>query len=244
MKKCILTALTVIFIIFYPSGDTMAQSVNTDKRTITVSGEGIINVVPDMATVRFGIVVQHEDPEEARRINAETARNAMNSIREMGIADSKLSLQTLRLQPVREYDPQTRRQINKGYEATRELIVVIEDLDVLPAIISSIVQKGANRLNGISYGLKDKSAIKDRALVLAVQHAKHKATIMAQSLGVSIGQVLIISEQSFSVPTPVLSMEAAPRMMMAKGDAAPEPEAYAAGEIEVKAVVQVVFELE
>ena len=83
----------------------MAQSVNSETRMVTVSGEGVVNIVPDMATVRFGIVVNDKDPEEARRINAETAREAMNSIRELGIPESKLSLQTLRLQPLREYDP-------------------------------------------------------------------------------------------------------------------------------------------
>ena len=53
-----------------------------DKRTISVSGEGIVRAEPDQATVRFGIVSRAEDPEEARRLNAAAAREAMNAVRE------------------------------------------------------------------------------------------------------------------------------------------------------------------
>ena len=245
-KNFLLLALAIGIICFWPQMNhrIMAQSPASDKRMITVTGEGVIRTLPDMATVRFGIVVRNENPEEARRINAATARDAMNSIRDLGIEASKLSLQTLRLQPVREYDPETRRQVDKGYEATRELVVVLEDLDMLPTVIANIVQKGANRLNGISYGLNEKDEVRDRALVLAVGRAQEKANLMADALGVEVGDVLVINEQSLNMPIPVLNMEAAPRMMMAKGDAAPEPDAFAAGEIEVKAVVQVVFELQ
>ena len=246
MKKYFLTfvlAIVIPCILPHLGKNIMAQSIDSDKRKITVTGEGRINTVPDMATVRFGIVVRNEDPEEARRLNAEISRDAMNSIRELGIDNSKLNLQTLRLQPVREYDPETRRQVDKGFEATRELVVVIEDLDALPTVIAGIVQKGANRLNGITYSLKEKDNVRNQALVLAVSRAKEKALLMSEALDVEVGDVLVISEQSFSIPTPILNMESSPRVMMAKADAAPEPEAYAAGEIEVKAIVQVVFEL-
>ena len=237
-------AFCVLFLTeFLNSEKLMAQSFNTETRRITVSGEGTITAIPDMATVRFGVVVRNMDPEEARRINAETAREAMNAIRELGIAESKLSLQTLRLQQVREYDSQTRTQVDKGYEASRDLVVTVDNLDLLPKLVTQIVQKGANRLNGISYGLNERDSVKNDALVQAIISAKNKAELMTSALGVDVGHVLQISEQSFSMPTPVLQMESGPRAMMAKSDAAPEPDAFAAGEIEVKAVVQVVFEI-
>ena len=140
--------------------------------------------------------------------------------------------------------PETRRQVDKGFKATRDLVVVVEDLDVLPTVISQIVQNGVNRLNGVSYGLQKKDEVRDRALVLAVRRAKQKAELMAQTLDANLGEVLKINEQSFTMPSPMLNMESSPRLMMAKSDAAPEPEAFAAGEIEVKAVVQVVFQLQ
>ena len=221
----------------------MAQSERASERTITVTGEGKITVVPDKATVRFGIASRHEDPEEARRQNAETSREAMNAVRELGVEERKLRLESLQLQPVREYNPETRRSEDKGFEAARVLVVELEDLDKLPDLIAQIVQKGANRLNGVHYGLKDQDSLRDQALGLAVTRARDKANLMVSTLGVELGDVLRISEQSFTMPMPHVRMADQP-MMMAKAEAAaPEPEAYAAGETEVNAVVQVTFYL-
>jgi uncharacterized protein YggE len=64
---------------------------------------------------------------------------------------------------------------------------------------------------------------------------------MATTLGVSIGEVLTIAEQSFSMPMPYMRMDNQAVLMAKTESAAPEPEAYAAGEIEVNAVVQVTF---
>lgn len=237
----LLLLLSILYIDVH--NELMAQTTNF-QRLISVSGEGEVTTVPDMATVRFGIVTRDNDPEEARRINAATARDAMNAIREMGIAESKLRLQTLRLQPVREYDPQTRKQVDKGYEASRELVVLVEDLDQLPLMISQLVQKGANRLNGISYGLKESEKAKDLALSKAVMRAKQKASLMAASLDVEVGEVLQIQEQNDGFTVPVVSADTRPQLMMAKSEAAaPEPEAYAAGEIIVKALVRVTFDI-
>jgi uncharacterized protein YggE len=211
-------------------------------RLVSVSGEGVVRAEPDQAIVRFGIVTQALDPEEARSLNATAAREAMNAVRDLGIDERKMRLESLRLQPAREYDPDTRRYKEVGFEATRQVVVEVDDLDTLPTLVARIVQKGANRLDQVTYDLKDRDAARNEALVEAVTNARDKAALLAETLGESLGRVQSINEQSFDFPRPTLRMEQA-QLATAK-DAAPEPEAYAAGEIEVRATVQVVFALE
>lgn len=220
-----------------------AQDMTTkdDKRTVTVSGEGIAHVEPDQATVRFGVVTRAEDPEEARRLNAAAASEAMNAVRALGIEERKMRLETLSLQPAREYDAETRRWIALGFEATRQVVVEVDDLEQLPTLVAEVVQKGANRLDGVAYGLQDRTEARNEALTKALNDARGKAQRMAATLGEELDQVLTISEQSFNFPRPMVR-GAQLEMAMAK-DAAPEPDAYAAGEIEVHAVVQIVFAL-
>jgi uncharacterized protein YggE len=211
-------------------------------RTVTVSGEGVLHVQPDKATVRFGVVTRHADPEQARRLNAEAAREAMNAVRRLGIEERKLQLQALSLQPVREYNQATNQWEDKGYEAAREVVVELEDLEKLPEVIAQVVQKGANRLNGLSYDVKDRQAVRNEALRQAVLAARDKAQLMATTLGATLGPIWQIAEQGISMPPPILRMaEAAVPKAMASASA--EPEAYAAGEIEVTATVQLVFVL-
>ena len=212
-----------------------------DKRTVTVSGEGVVRAEPDQATVRFGIVTRAEDPEEARRLNAAAAAEAMNAVRALDIDERKMRLETLRLPPAREYNSQTRRWVDVGFEATRQVVVEVGDLEKLPTLVAEIVQKGANRLDGISYELKDRVEARNEALSKALNDARGKAQLMASTLGEELDHVLTIGEQSFDFPRPMIRMAQA-EAMMAK-DAAPEPEAYAAGEIEVRATVRVVFAL-
>lgn len=210
-------------------------------RTISVNGEGTISVEPDQATVRFGVVTQADDPEAAREQNASAASQAMNAIRDLGIAERKIRMETLRLQPRREYNRETRSYEERGFEAIRQVVVEVDDLDQLPTLITRIVQRGANRLDGINYDVADREAVRNEALQAAAQQARAKALLLAETLNAQVGPPRQINEQSFSFPRPEFRVQGA--AAMAKADAAPEPDAYAAGEIEVTATVQVTFDL-
>lgn len=224
------------------AGPARAQDV-PDDRAVRVSGEATVRVAPDQATVRFGIVSRAETAEDARSQNATAARNAMNAVRELGVPEEKMRMETLQLRPRREYNPETQTHEEKGYEAIRLVVVEVEDLEQLPSLVTRVVQRGANRLEGIEYGLRDRTAARNDALRQAARAARDKAELLATTLGVALGPVQAISEESFGFDAPSARLE----MQYAKtagADAAPEPDAYAAGEIEVRATVQVTFSLQ
>lgn len=224
-------------------GSVAAQDHGDGARTIRVTGEATVTAAPDQATVRFGIVSEAKTAEAARAQNAEAAKRAMNAVRELDVPEEKMRMESLRLQPRREYNPQTKRHEEKGYEATRQVVVELSDLEQLPALVTRVVQQGANRLEGINYGLSDRSSVRDEALRTAAVSARDKARLLATALDASLGPVQQIAEEQFGFDQPQPRFE----MMSAKAadlEAAPEPDAYAAGEIEVTARVQVVFDLE
>lgn len=221
---------------------SMSVRAQVPERAISVRGEGVVRVVPDQATIRLGIVTIDEDPEEARRRNAEASREAMNAVRELGIDERKIRMELLRLQPRREYDPDTRRTIDVGFEAERLVVVELDDLEKLPALVARVVQRGANRIESITYGLADEDVVREEALRAAVVNARAKAQLIAETLGVSLGPVQRVDEQSFDFPRPVFAMQRM-EMSAAKDAAEPEPAAYAAGEIEVRTSVHAVFGL-
>jgi len=194
-----------------------------------------------MATVWFGVVTDHELPDQARQNNAVASAAAMNAIRDLGVAEEDLKVESLRLAPKREYDPDRRTYKETGFEATRGIIVEVKDLEILPELIAVIVSKGANRVNNIQYGLDDKDAVELEALEKAVDRAREKAEVMTARLGRAVGPVTQINEQGVSVPQPMLRMEAA--MDVASTSKSGQPDAFAGGEIEVSASVTVVFML-
>jgi uncharacterized protein len=219
-----------------------AVSQEADRRTVSVSGEGIFRVEPDMAIVRFGVVTHSDDPEEARRTNAAAAREAMNAVRELGIDERRIRMESLRLQPRREYVQETRRWVERGFEAVRDVVVHVDDIERLPDVVTRVVQRGANRLNQVSYELSNRDEARNAALRIAVENARSKAELMASVLGERLGPVRTITEQQFDFPRPMY--RAAMDMAAVSAEAAPEPEAFASGEIEVRATVQLVFDLQ
>ena len=234
-----LPALFLAILLVLPSH---AQDASSPPQTVRVSGEATVKAAPDQATVRFGIVSEATTAEDARVQNAKAAKRAMNAVRELDVPEEKMRMESLRLQPRREYNPQTKRHEEKGFEATRQVVVELSDLEQLPTLVARVVQQGANRLEGINYELSDRSSIRDEALRTAASNAREKARLLVGALDASLGPVQQITEESFGFDEPQ------PRVRMqfsksAQADAAPEPDAYAAGEIEVTARVQVVFEL-
>ena len=210
-------------------------------RTVTVSGEGIVRIEPDMATVHFGIVTVADDPETARTQNAEASSRTMNAVRELGIEERYIRLETLRLQPHREWVDDRRRYEEQGYEATRLVVVEIHDIEMLPVLVAEVVEQGANRLEGVAYDLQDREQARNDALRAAILSAREKAQIMAAALGEELGAVHSINEQSFDIPRPMYRAES---LQMDASAAAPEPDAYAAGELEVRVLVHASFELQ
>lgn len=235
MRRITLQIIALSMMLAIPAS---VSAQDADRRTISVSGEGIHRVEPDMAVVRFGVVTHADEPEEARRLNAAAAREALNAVRDIGIDERRIRMESLRLQPRREYIQETRRWEERGFEAVRDVVVNVDNIDQLPEVVTRVVQRGANRLNQVTYELSNRDIARNEALRLAVENARSKAEVMVGVLGVRLGDVRLISEQQFDFPRP---MYRAMEMASVAQDAAPEPEAYASGEIEVRTTVQLEF---
>ena len=235
--------LVVSLLVLMSASPVAAQDTPGPSRTVTVQGEGTVTAAPDRAIVRFGIVSEAETAEGARSQNATASRTAMNAVRDLGIAETNIQMQGLRLQPQRAYNRETRSYEERGFEATRQVVVQVDSLGTLPALVTRVVQQGANRLDGIQYELSNREAVRNDALRAAAEKARDKAALLAETLGAELGEVLQINEQSFDFAQPTYRAEPAMAKAATADQAAPEPDAYAAGETEVSASVQVTFQL-
>lgn len=236
LRSCAFLATLLIGFLLAP-----ASGAQDRPYTISVSGQAEIRTAPDMATVWFGVVTRDGNPDRARQLNEDAAAQAMNAVRALGIPERDLRLETVQLQPLREYDPDRRVYREDGFEATRQIEVIVRDLDRLPNLMAAIVSEGANRVNSIQYGLENRDAAELEALTEAARKAREKASVLAGELGWVLGKAIQINEQGVHVPQPRMQMEMAAVSAMAKD--AGNPDAYAAGELTVSASVTVVFSL-
>ncbi len=174
-------------------GDTY---INVDMRsTLSIAGEGTIEVTPQEATVTFGVSAYAESAEEAQQKNAETLTAVTTCVKGYSIGEKDISTGEISVRE--QYDYKANPPKLTGYEVYADLKVTVRDMTILGDLISDAFAAGATNINGPEYSAGDTNVLYQQALAQAVENAKQKADIIAQSAGVVLSVVPIsITEQS------------------------------------------------
>ena len=219
------------------AGPYAAQAQSAEApRQISVSGTGRVDLAPDMATVRIGVTHQDEDAAAALQQTSDAVAAMLARLTELGIAARDVQTAGLSLNPVwRDRPEQQGQPMPWGFEASNVVSLRLRDIAALGEVLDALVADGANRLDGVSFGLQDPEASMDEARRLAVADASRKATLFAEAAGVALGQVIDLTETGMATPRPQMMEMAAMR-----ADSVP----VAAGEVGITASVQMTFALE
>ncbi len=169
------------------------------EHTIAVTGSGKVTVVPDMATISLGVVIQRNTAKAAREAAAEAMTKVVASIKALGIDDKDIASSSISLQPVYDYTNNSSPRIN-GYQLQNTITITVRDLAKLGDVLDDSVISGATTVNGISFDVADRTAAEAKAREDAVADAKAKADTLAKGVGVSITGVASMSE---TVSTPI-----------------------------------------
>ncbi|MDM7970454.1 MAG: SIMPL domain-containing protein [Paracoccaceae bacterium] len=219
------------------AGPYAAQAQSAEApRQISVSGTGRVDLAPDMATVRIGVTHQDEDAAAALQQTSDAVAAMLARLTELGIAARDVQTAGLSLNPVwRDRPEQQGQPMPWGFEASNVVSLRLRDIAALGEVLDALVADGANRLDGVSFGLQDPEASMDEARRLAVADARRKATLFAEAAGVALGKVIDLTETGMATPRPQMMEMAAMR-----ADSVP----VAAGEVGITASVQMTFALE
>ena len=169
------------------------------EHTISVAGSGKVVVVPDLATVRLGVVIERGSAKAAREAAAESMTRVVAAIKKLGIDEKDIATANVSLNAVYDY-PNNQAPRIRGYQLQNTVSVTVRDLDKLSDVLDNGVGAGATSIDGISFDVADRAASEAKAREAAVTDAKAKAETLASGLGVRISGVASVSEQ---VSTPV-----------------------------------------
>jgi uncharacterized protein len=213
---------------------TAAMAQNLPVAQITVTGEGVVDGVPDIATLSLGVTTTGTTAAEAMAANTEALRAVMARLTAAGVGDRDMQTTNLSINPNwTGYDSGARQRID-GYTASNQLTVRIRSLDGLGAVLDAAIQDGANTLNGLSFGLSEPRPAMDAARRAAVEDARTRATLLVEAAGAKLGRIVSISEGGgYSQPAPMF------RQSADSVGAVP----VAAGEVATTATVTIVFEI-
>lgn len=216
------------------SGCDSAPAVSANARQVTVVGSGEVQGVPDTLTADVGIEVVAPDVTAAMNQASERQKAVTDQLAARGIDAKDISTTTVNLQP--QYGENS---VITGYRAGNSISVTLRELDAASETLATIVTAGGNatRINSVSYSIEDDSTLVSDARARAFNDARSRAEQYADLSGLSLGNVLSISEApGGSVPPRPVPM---PQAAMA--DAVPIP--LQPGEQTVSFSVTAVWEL-
>lgn len=216
------------------------NSVTTTKTdTFSVSGEGKITMVPDIAVVSVGVTAQGST---VSRVQTElnTKINAMSeAIKDLGVDGKDIKTSYYNISPTYDYSSSTQRIT--GYEAHSNLTIKVRKIDNANAVIDAATAQGANQVGGVSFDVDDKTKAENQAREAAVADAKSKAEAAAKAAGFRLGRVINYSEGGGAGPRPMMYDDAVKALPMAGGG---EPTQIEPGSSEVTVTVNLSYEIQ
>jgi uncharacterized protein len=213
-------------------------------RTISTTGEAVVNVVPDEVEVMLGIETFAPKLEDAKKANDERAARLLKTIKAAGVEERHI--QTDRLQLDIRYRSGHPSEGIEGYYARRSYSVTLKDTKKLDALLDAALNNGANQLQGIGYRTTELRKHRDKARQMAIHAAKEKAVALAAELECTVGAPRTIGEGSVGY-NPWYGRNAQAQMSqnaMQEAGGAPEgDETTPFGQIGINANVSVTFDL-
>lgn len=195
----VIAALTVLAGVVAPSANAA-----TNPRYITVSSEGTVKVTPDAVRLNATVSVVAASNKEALAQASTKSAAVRAALTTAGVAKADIATQSITTYPEYNYT-QDKGQVLIGYRASQSFNVVLRKTATAGDVVDAVVAAGGDSLqvNGVTPFILDSSKATAAARATAVKNAKAKALSYASLLGVKLGKVNYLSENSSPSITPI-----------------------------------------
>ncbi|MEL7039408.1 MAG: SIMPL domain-containing protein [Cyanobacteria bacterium J06592_8] len=168
-------------------------------RTLTVSGQGIVNIPTSLTQVQLGVQVQGKTADEVQQDAAKRTSAVIELLRSRNV--EKLETTGVRLNPTYSY--RTDQPELTGYSATNTVSFRIPT-EKVGSLLDDAVKAGATRVDGISFIASDSTieAAQKQALKLATQEAQLQADAVLESLNLRKQEIVSIQVNNANAPVP------------------------------------------
>lgn len=237
MKISAALIILMLLVPFFAAAQPAPQS--SPLPSIEVTGNGEVRAKPDRATMDIAVETHGKTAAEAASENARLSQKIADALKARLGDSGKIQTGSYDLMP--DYQ-QRQGEISSqiiGYRGVNTVSLETTALDRVGPLIDAAIGAGANRVNSVSFTLRDQSGPRNDAIAKAAADAASQARVLAAALGVKLKRVLHATTNAEPRPIQFMSM-AAPRMAAAGS----EPTPISPGQITVPATVSVTYEIE
>lgn len=180
-------------------------------KTITVSGEGKVSVVPDLAVVNFTVREERKDIASAQNQGSEKGNAAIEKLKALGIEEKDMKTTYYNISPkyeTRKVDPSCTgyvcdtTQVVTGYTVMHSVEVKVRDTDSIGKVLAALGDAGITDFSGPSLQVDDSRDVQTEAKLDAIANARAKAKETAKGLGVHLGKLISYYDDNGGYPMP------------------------------------------
>jgi len=205
-----------------PTASTTLQS------GVITSGDAMVSKRPDIAFIYVGVESQQSTASAAQSDLASKAAKLIARAKALGVADKDTSTSGYWVGP----DYSSGGQTISRYRASEQLQLKWHNVDTVGKTLDALVQDGGAIHVSVSFGLADPKVAKAEARTLAIADAHSRAQAMAAAAGVKLGQLVRVSDVTFS---------GYPSMPYAAKAAAADSTQVPVGELNLMVTVEVAY---
>ena len=166
-------------------------------RYITVSAQGVVKVVPDAVRINATATSVAASSKEALAATAKTSTALRAALKAAKIDSKDIATQSVSVYAEYKYTNDGGSTLT-GYRASQSFTITVRAADTAGAIVDSLVAAGGDNLqiNGATPFVLDSTKSLEAARGVAVKNAKARAISYAKLLGVKLGKINYLVEES------------------------------------------------
>ncbi|MEK7134278.1 MAG: SIMPL domain-containing protein [Patescibacteria group bacterium] len=176
--------------------------------SFSVSGEGRVTAIPDIAEVSATVLTEGgTDLAALQKKNSDKGNAVVAFVKEKGVEDKDVKTQNYTIEPRYQYTPCS-YEYGKvcppaeivGYSIRQTISVKVRNFDAIGDILKGVVDRGANTVSGPSFTIDDPKETQAEARIEAMTDARTKAEAIAKAAGFKLGKIQYISEGGGPTP--------------------------------------------
>jgi uncharacterized protein YggE len=230
--------VSVLLVGCQASGST-AATISNQQTGISVSGQGIVYVTPDIVNLQLGIQAQAAIVADAQSQAVAAMNNVLAALAANGVAKADIQTQNYSIQQTTRYDNVKQQDISTGYQVINYVNVKVRDVTKAGVILDAVTAAGGDltRVNSVQFSLNDPTSANNQARDQAMADAKATAAQLASDAGVKLRNPLSISESEVS---PISKMYASDMAVPSASGST----TINSGELEITVSVQVTYAIQ
>lgn len=204
MRIAIFSALAMM------SSVGIAAAQGLSPHTITVQGQAEVMATPDHASIDMGVVSTAKTVAQAAQDNSALMARVVSALARLNVPDRDVQTTRYNVEAIhpRTANGQEDESKTLAYQVANKVTVNVSNMANLAKVIDAATQSGANTIDSIEFGVKDRMALEDEAKTAAVKNARHQAEVMAAAEGAKVTKVIAMTTGNVSYGVEMVTVSA------------------------------------